>query len=216
MIPRMQEKKTDIIVERLVVGPLESNCYVVADGAAKEALIIDPGADPKRIEKFLIKSGLDLKFIINTHGHGDHIAGNAYFKVPIYIHRLDADFLTDPKLNLSSTFLLSIRSPGAKRLLEDKDKISLGGLELEIIHTPGHTPGSVSVKLDGMIFTGDTLFEGGVGRTDLPYGDERLLIRSIRERLFIFSDDTVIYPGHGGSSTIGREKKENPFVGGEA
>ena len=115
-------------------------------------------------------------------------------------------------LYLSASFLFRVKSPEASRLLEDGDKINLGSLEFEVIHSPGHTPGSISLKLGNVIFTGDTLFCRGVGRTDFAYGDEAALVRSIKEKLFKFSDDTVIYPGHGGTSTIGEEKRSNPFL----
>lgn len=198
--------------KRLVVGPLEVNCYIIADPAAKDACLIDPGAEGKTVKDILHKEKLNLKFIINTHGHGDHIGANSYFSSPIYIHRLDADFLTNPDLNLSSSFMFGFTSPGASRLLEDGDELELGSLRLEVIHTPGHTPGSVSVKVDGLVFTGDSLFAGGVGRTDFSYGDSEALLKSIRRKLFILEDDTVVYPGHGEPSTIGKEKRTNPFL----
>lgn len=188
------------------------NCYVVADGASKDACIIDPGADPDRIKNFLKRESLNPKFILNTHGHGDHIAANGSFGCPIYIHRLDGIFLTDPEKNLSEMFGFPIVAPPASRLLEDKERISLSGLELEIIHTPGHTPGSISIKLGDSIFTGDALFAGGIGRTDFDYGDERVLLKSIKERLLVFGANTIIYPGHGEASTVGKEKSSNPFL----
>lgn len=188
-----------------------ANCYIVADKATKNAFLIDPGGEPGRIKNVLKKNGLSLKFIINTHGHGDHILGNGYFDVPVYVHSLEKDFLTDPDKNLSGMFGMFFKSPKATRLLEDGEKIRLDNLELEIIHTPGHTPGGISVKLDGVVFTGDTLFAGGIGRTDLPAGDEGLLFKSIKERLFSLDDDVVVYPGHGPESTIGEEKRTNPF-----
>ena len=199
------------LLKRFVVGLLGTNCYLVADAVTREACLIDPGWDPEPIKKHIIKDGLSLKFIINTHGHGDHIGANSAFHVPIYIHRLEADFLTDPDKNLSRVFTKGIVSPAAERLLENGDKIKLGELELMILHTPGHTPGSISVVIGGDAFTGDALFAGSIGRTDLAYGDHDQLIRSITEKLFALKDDTVIYPGHGECSTIGEEKKSNPF-----
>jgi glyoxylase-like metal-dependent hydrolase (beta-lactamase superfamily II) len=203
----------EFFLKRFIAGPLAVNSYLLADPAGKEACLIDPGADGGKIKGFIAKNGFDLKFIINTHGHGDHIGSNKDFGVPIYIHRLDKDFLADPRKNLSPLFMLSVRSPEASRLLEDGDVIEVGGLKLNVMHTPGHTPGSISLKLKETVFTGDTLFNMGVGRTDFAYGDEEALMNSIREKLLVLSDDTVIYPGHGEPSTIGKEKRANPFLG---
>lgn len=200
-----------LTVKRFTVGPLGTNCYVVSDAVTKEACLIDPGAEPEIIRDYLRKNGLDLKFIINTHGHGDHIAANSRFDAPIYIHSLDAEFLTDTGLNLSKMLLFGIKSPKASKMLGDGDVIMLGSLKLEILHTPGHTPGSVSVKVNDTVFTGDALFAGSVGRTDFDYGDTNLLMRSISEKLFTLKDETRIYPGHGPDSTIGEEKRSNPF-----
>jgi hydroxyacylglutathione hydrolase len=201
------------LVNRFVVGPLGVSCYVVADPATKEACVIDPGADASKIMNFIRKNGLELKFVINTHGHGDHIAANKDLAAPIYIHAADKDCLTDPKKNLSAgIFMVDIISPRASRILEDGDTIELGKLKLKVIHTPGHTKGSISLALDNMIFTGDTLFHGGVGRADLLGGDEDELLDSIKKKLLVFKDDTIIYPGHGGPSTIGEERKNNPFI----
>ena len=204
-------KERDIIIRKLVVGPMGVNCYIVADPASGDACVIDPGAEPQKIKNILAREGLSLKFIINTHGHGDHIAANGYFNVPIYIGSLDADFLTDSDRNLSMSFGFPIRSPEASRLLKDGERVSLGALEFRVIHTPGHTPGSISLKLDNKVFTGDALFCGGIGRSDFPYGDEALLLKSIRHKLFALDDECVIHPGHGDSSTIGGEKRSNPF-----
>jgi hydroxyacylglutathione hydrolase len=201
------------LVNRFIVGPLGVSCYVVADPASKEACVIDPGADALKIMNYIRKNGFELKFVINTHGHGDHIAANKDLGVPVYIHAADKDCLTDPKKNLSAgIFMVDIVSPKASRILEDGDTIELGKLKLKVIHTPGHTKGSISLAMDNMIFTGDTLFHGGVGRADLPGGDEDELLDSIRNKLLVFKDDTVIYPGHGGPSTIGEERRNNPFL----
>ena len=206
------KKQNDQIINRFIVGPLGVNCYCLADELSKDACLIDPGADPEKIERYIEKNGFNLKFIINTHGHGDHIAANGWFKVPIYIHKLDGPLLTDPEKNLSAAMLFPVVSPPASRFLQDNDKIQLGNLTLEVIHTPGHTEGSISIKVDGMIFTGDTLFNESIGRTDMYGGSEDAILRSINEKLLLFGDDTVIYPGHGEPSTIGRERKSNPFL----
>ena len=204
--------ENNIFLKNFTVGPLAVNAYLLADPLTKDACLIDPGADARKIKDFITKNGFNLKFIINTHGHGDHIGANGNFDVPIYIHRLDKDFLTDPKKNLSPLFMFNIRSPAAARLLEDGDVIEVGSLSLKVLHTPGHTPGSISLLLDGIAFTGDTLFNNGVGRTDFEYGDEEALLNSIKSKLITLADDTIIYPGHGEPSTIGDEKQNNPFL----
>ncbi len=202
----------ELILQRFVVGPLEVNAYVVADPDSKEAFLIDPGADPEEIKRFISGNGLDLKFVINTHGHGDHIGANGAFGVPVYIHGLDAGFLQDASLNLSLAFGFPIISPEASRLLVDHDRFRLGGLEILIIHTPGHTRGSISIKVGGAVFTGDALFNHSIGRTDLPGSSEEALLNSIRNRLLTLPDDTDVYPGHGEPTTVGQEKRSNPFL----
>ena len=203
------------MIKRFVVGGLETNCYIFADMHKKETALIDPGSDGRSIRHEIEKLGLRIKCIINTHGHGDHISSNGKFKAPIYIHRLDADFLENSELNFSAAFGLAIKSPPASRLLEDGDIIEIGNFKLKVIHTPGHTPGGISLLGDGIVFTGDTLFKGGVGRTDFSYGSEEQLINSIKYRLFTLGKDTIVYPGHGPSTTIGNEKRENTFVKGD-
>lgn len=203
---RNQTDASGAVIERFTVGPMGVNCYLVADPSARTALLIDPGASPRTMQDYARRAGFEIKAVVNTHGHGDHIAANAAFAVPIAVHRLDAAFLTDPGLNLSRHFFFEVKSPAADRLLEEGDAVTVGSLALRVIHTPGHTPGSISLALGGVIFTGDALFAGGIGRTDFPYGDEETLIRAIREKLLVFSDETVIYPGHGPESTIGRER----------
>jgi len=202
----------NLILGLFVTGPLLVNTYVVADPDTKEAVLIDPGGGVLDIRRFIDKNGLELKFIINTHGHGDHIAIDDSFDVPVYVHKLDGEFLKDAGKNLSGSFGFPITVRSADRLLQDGDILKLGRLKLEVIHTPGHTPGSISVKVDSTVFTGDALFAGSIGRTDFNYGDGSLLIRSIKEKLLTLPDETVIYPGHGPSSTIGEERRSNPFL----
>ncbi len=201
-----------MLIKKIVVGHLESNCYLVGDEEAKDIFIIDPGEDYKAIKNAIDKAGLKPKVVINTHGHGDHIGVNEKFNIPVWIHSLDADFLTDPSKNLSGAFGFLLKTKTASRLLEDGDILNIGKYNLEVIHTPGHTPGSICLKGKGVVFTGDTLFCQGIGRTDFVYGSEKDIINSIKEKLFTLGDDYVIYPGHGPSSTIGDEKTNNPFI----
>jgi len=201
-----------VFIKKIIVGPLESNCYLFGDEATKEIFVIDPGGDYREIKSVIDKNGMKPKAVINTHGHGDHIGANKEFGIPVWIHRLDADFLMDPSKNLSGAFGFFLKTKTASRLVEDKDILNIGKYSLEVIHTPGHTPGSICLKAESVIFTGDTLFCEGIGRTDFAYGSEEDIMDSIKEKLFTLKDDYVIYPGHGPSSTIGNEKTSNPFV----
>ena len=201
-----------MLIKKIVVGPMESNCYLAGDEDTKEIFVIDPGGDYNKIKKIIDQAGLKPKVVINTHGHGDHIGANKEFNIPVWIHRLDADFLTDPSKNLSGAFGFFLKTKTASRLLEDGDILSAGKYKLEVIHTPGHTPGSICLKTEGVVFTGDTLFCQGIGRTDFAYGSEEDILRSIKERLFALDDDYIIYPGHGPSSTIGNEEQNNSYL----
>ncbi len=194
-----------IFFKRVVVGVMEANCYIFGDSDTKEVFIIDPGGDAEKIKSVIDKYGLIPKAIINTHGHGDHISANRRFDLPIWIHKDDADFLLEPSKNLSSMLGLGIRSPQATRLLEENDTLNIGKFSLTVIHTPGHTPGSICLKDGNCLFTGDLLFADGVGRTDFPYGSQATLIESLK-KIFNYGDDTVVYPGHGPSTTIGSER----------
>jgi len=208
----------EMFLKRLVVGELETNCYLIGCKKTKKAVVIDPGGEEEvdLVLNFLQENNFDLKCIINTHGHIDHIAGNNLLKAKtealLLIHRLDADMLVDANKNFSSFMGKEIYSLPADKLLEEGDEISLGTLNLIVIHTPGHTPGGISLVLDNIVFTGDTLFAGGIGRTDLPGGSYQDLIKSIKEKLLILGDDKIIYPGHGPDSTIGEERKTNPYL----
>lgn len=191
------------ILRTIPVGPIEANCYILGCARTREALVIDPGAEDAVIKKRLKEDGLTAKSVVNTHGHGDHIGANAKMELPVYIHKADAQMLVNPVKNASLMTGMPVTSPPAAKLLEDGDKINAGDLLLEVIHTPGHTPGSICLKVDDILFTGDTLFAEGVGRTDLPGGSETELMRSIKEKLLVLPDTTKIYPGHGPATTIG-------------
>lgn len=196
----------------LTVGELQVNCYILADETTRDAVIIDPGAEPEIIKGCISRNGLNPSLIINTHGHADHIGANRFFNLPIWIHELDKDFLIDTRKNLSAIFGMRVISPDAAKLIKEGDEIRIGDITLAVIHTPGHTPGSISLKVDNMVFTGDALFCEGVGRTDFPYGSEKELIESITRKILVLPNDTVVYPGHGPASTVGHEKKNNPFL----
>jgi len=196
-----------MILKTIVVGPNQANCYIVGSKASKEAVIIDPGAAADLIKKALSETGLAAKFIINTHGHADHIGSNKDFNIPVLIHKADSAFLKSPYKNMSVFFGHWITSPAAERFLADGEKIDACGMIFEIMHTPGHTPGGICIKTAKIIFTGDTLFAGGVGRTDLSGSSEKDLLNSIRNKLMVLDDSFIIYPGHGPASTIGEERK---------
>ena len=192
-------------IKRIAVGYLQTNCYIIYNDN-KEAFIIDPGDEADKIRKFIRDEKLKVGFIINTHSHIDHIKADSELGFPVYIHKLDALALEDPDQNISSAFLGSFTPCKPKRILQDKDVIKWGGLDIEILHTPGHTPGGICIKLDKVVFTGDALFRDGIGRTDLPNGSYNDIMSSIKEKLICLDDSVKVYPGHGESSTIGRER----------
>ena len=205
-------KKGEAILKKIVVGGMKANCYIFGDPKTKEVFIIDPGGDHHKIKALIDKYDLKIKAVINTHGHIDHISANRYLDYPIWIHKEDATFLQDSKKNLSSLFGFDLKSPAADRLLEEGEVLKIGELSLEVIHTPGHTPGSICLKTDSILFSGDILFYDGIGRSDFPHGSEKTLFQSLKDKVLVQDDNTVIYPGHGPITTIGREKKSNPFL----
>jgi hydroxyacylglutathione hydrolase len=199
-----------------MVGPVMANCYIVGCKEAGEAVVIDPGADGNRILSELKKASLSLKYIINTHGHFDHVGANRTIKeetgAQLLIHSSDEPYLKQIVDSAAAWGLTTEPSPVPDRTLKDGDKISFGNITFDVIHTPGHTPGGISLYTEGNVFVGDTLFAGSIGRTDFRGGDYDTLINSIRTRLFSLPDTTRVMPGHNEETTIGREKRYNPFA----
>lgn len=202
--------------EALSVGALETNCYIIYCQETLECAVIDPGAEADKIVRLI--SGKDLRptVLLNTHGHIDHIGANKdikeKFNIPLYIHESDSPMLEMVQQSELSFFLKAKDSPPADYFLKDGDSIMVGQSSLNVIHTPGHSLGSVSFTGDGFVLSGDTLFCGGVGRTDFPGGSWDELIRSIKNKILTMSENTLILPGHGPSTTVGREKSSNPFI----
>jgi hydroxyacylglutathione hydrolase len=196
-------------IQTFNVGMLSTNCYVVHCPETKEAIIIDPGFDSpneaEQIVRYVDASTLKVKFIVNTHGHPDHTRGDRVLKrkysVPICIHAYDAHCLTGLGKGIAP----------ANILLEDKEVLKFGQTMLKVMHTPGHTPGGISLVGEKLVFTGDTLFAGGIGRTDFLEGSDHDMRLSLK-KLLCLPDNYVVYPGHGGISTIGEEKRVNPFL----
>lgn len=204
-----------MILDRIIVGPLEVNCYLIGCSQGGEVAIVDPGADPRLIIDRIKSCQYKPLYIINTHCHIDHTGANAEIKrkyhIPLLIHQDDAPFLNETQDYSLQAILSANPSPPADRLLAEGDLINIGSRTLEVIHTPGHSPGGICLKFPGGILTGDTLFCRGIGRTDLPGGSYPQLIDSVKNKLFILDKSLPIYPGHGPFSTIGEEMEENPF-----
>jgi len=200
-----------------VLPEFGTNTYLVWDEISKEAAIIDPAAESQTMTDEIKNMDINLKYLISTHAHGDHIAGNESinrnFDVKICIHKDDVAALTDSTLNLSSYISSNLKAPQPDIILNDGDTLYLGNEKLEIIHTPGHTKGGICILTGNLLFSGDTLFAEGIGRVDLPGGDYETLLNSIKKKLFVLDGEIKVLPGHGPSSTIEDEKVGNPFVG---
>jgi hydroxyacylglutathione hydrolase len=209
-----------MIFETLIVGPLAVNCFILGDASAGEGVIIDPGDDAEKVLAAVKRMGIPIRYVINTHGHFDHVGGNrqvlAATGAQLLIHREDSSFLSRAADVATMYGLTTENSPPPDRFLEDGMKISFGGFTLKVLHTPGHTPGGCCLYLEeqGKVITGDTLFAEGVGRTDFPGSSHEALMEGIRTKLMTLPDSTVAYPGHGPSTTIGHEKRYNPYLGG--
>lgn len=201
---------------RIPAGIYAANCYIVYSENTKDGIIVDPGGDADHIIEIIEKHKLNIKHIILTHGHGDHIGGVIDLKdslnASVMIHEEDAEMLRNGDINLSSTMAMGAIEIEPDKLLQDGGIIKFGDLEAEVIHTPGHTRGGISLKIEDVLLTGDTLFAGSIGRTDLSGGDYETIIKSIKQKLMILPDNMEVLPGHGGPSTIGRERVSNPFL----
>ncbi len=198
-----------------MVGPIAANCYIVGDEAAGQGMVIDPGDEAGKILARINKLELDIKHIVLTHGHLDHAGALAEVKeatgADVAVHARDKAVLEDKSLSI----LLDIpykAPPVIGRLLEDRNVVSVGGLDFIVIHTPGHTPGGICLLGDGVLFSGDTLFRGSIGRADFTGGSYERLMESIQDNLMVLDDDIKVYPGHGPATTIGAERRGNPFL----
>ena len=204
-------------IEKFVTGIISTNCYLAINEETKQTVVIDPAACPSYLMGHMKSEGLQVEAILLTHGHFDHIMGiddlRREFPVPVYVHEGDRETLLDPALNLSSSYTNGYTFDGAD-YIRDGQRLELAGFSFQVIHTPGHTPGGVCYYLEseGVLFSGDTLFQNSVGRTDFPNSSMSDLIRSLREKVMKLPDDVKVYPGHMGETTIGHERKYNPFI----
>jgi glyoxylase-like metal-dependent hydrolase (beta-lactamase superfamily II) len=206
-----------VIIKALPVGPIMANCFIVGCEQTHEALAIDPGDESDRILLALADSKLRLTTIVNTHGHFDHVGANKSLKestgATLYIHESDAPMLEQLSASAAAWGMRAEDSPKPDGYLQDGDTLTVGTITFSVLHTPGHSPGGISLFTAGNVFVGDTLFAGSIGRTDFQGGDFETLRASIHNKLFTLGDDVTVYTGHGPSTTIGRERKHNPFVG---
>jgi glyoxylase-like metal-dependent hydrolase (beta-lactamase superfamily II) len=215
--------ETNFHWQRIVSQPFDENSYLAFVPGRNDCLIFDPGFEPDKIVDAVRSAGLVPSAIINTHGHSDHIAGNAQMKqiwpdAPLVVGAGDAEKLVDPQQNLSAMFGIGLTSPPADQTVQGGDTYQSAGITLSVRETPGHSAGHVVFLCEQadpwVLFGGDVLFRGSVGRSDFPDGDWATLVRSIQEQVFTLPDDTVVLPGHGPPTTVGEEKRHNPFVGG--
>ncbi|MEN2974010.1 MAG: MBL fold metallo-hydrolase [Candidatus Caldarchaeales archaeon] len=207
-----------LIVERILVGPLMSNSYLVFDPVYREGVLVDAGDEAEKILKSIDRNRIEVKAIYATHGHFDHVMAvrelKEYLGCKFYIHRDDVPILNRSVIDYKEIVGGEVdEPPRPDGYVEDGYMINIGSNKIKTLHTPGHTAGSVSYVLDEAVFTGDTLFAGGIGRHDLPGGSLEILLKSLREKILTLPDDYSVYPGHGPSTTIGVEKLYNPFIG---
>lgn len=205
-----------MLFHRLTLGELGTNCYFIADENTKNAIMIDAPDDPDIIERFLKEQGYTLRYILQTHAHFDHILALKYLKehtgAEICVHEEEAEVLRDKNINHLAMTGINYTPPEADRLLKDGDTIVMDSISISVLHTPGHTKGGVCYLTQDILFSGDTLFRRSIGRTDFPTGDFDTEIKSIKDRLLPLGDNVKVYPGHGAETTIGEERKENPYL----
>ncbi|MFE8702484.1 MBL fold metallo-hydrolase [Cytobacillus sp. FJAT-54145] len=207
--------------EQIPLGPLQTNCYILSN-ENKSCLIVDPGEEGKKLVNHLQQRKLKPQAIILTHAHFDHIGAvdhlREHYKLPVYIHEKEANWLMDPVLNGSQFFMLgnSIKAKPAEHVFVKEDKMTIGDFTFEVFETPGHSPGSVSFyfEKEGVVVAGDALFQGSIGRTDLPGGNHNQLISSIHNKLLVLPEETLVLPGHGPTTTVVEEMDSNPFLNG--
>lgn len=205
-------------VGKFVLGPVATNCYIGINEETKECFIVDPATCPPEFVSYIKNAGLTVKAVLLTHGHFDHIMGLdallKEFSVPVYAHEAERDVLESEQLNSSASMLGQPYSFSGADFVTNRQELRIAGFEIRVIYTPGHTVGGCCyyIEKEKALFSGDTLFRGSVGRTDLPTGSMGQLVSSVRDRLFVLPDDTKVYPGHMEETTIGYEKKYNPFI----
>lgn len=214
--PQAGNEEPRMIIRKLELGPFASNCYIVGSEATRDGMIVDPGTMGDQIMHWVHETGLEVGTIALTHGHMDHTGALAEVKeatgAEVAIHADDAPYLSGNS-PMSRAFGGSAKDmPAPDRLLHEDDTIDIGDLHFRVLHTPGHTPGGICLLEDGIVFTGDTLFQFGVGRTDFPGGSHELLIANIREKLMTLPDDTIVCPGHGPDTKVAVERRVNPFL----
>lgn len=204
-------------INHFICGSMDVNCYLVTDEDTGKAFIVDPGGESKRLVNFIRENKIKPEYIFLTHGHGDHIGGIDYLKkafpdIKIAAHKEEKVLLEDPKLNHSGITCGRLLSIKVDHYLNDGESIKIGNMEPVFLFTPGHTPGGMCIYAENSLFSGDTLFEESIGRTDFPGSSYTAIKKSIHEKLFVLPDNTKVYPGHMGFTTIGFEKEHNPFV----
>jgi len=202
----------ELTIKTFVLGDLLNNCYLIFNKRSRKAILIDAPPINNGFSDFIDKERLEISFIALTHAHFDHIGSLNRLAAPFYVHKSELDFLSDAKLNGSSFFSMPLIVKREALTYEEGVPLSFESHRIDVIDTPGHTPGSVSLRLNNWLFSGDALFFNSIGRTDIPLASEETLIKSIKEKLFKLPPETIVYPGHGPATTIGREKELNPFL----